>query len=92
MLRIRNNTGYQWQGWKRLNTDTPLLTGALAGNGMLVVAGDHSGEDTRHIDVHCTLEPGEERTLDLRTAATAEVPPVGGLPFRGAPMFGGVPL
>ena len=93
MLRIKNNTGYQWQGWKRLNCDTTPATWCLA-SGAVIVPGGPSGLDTYHLDVHCTLEPGEELTIDLEGDLAQQSEPflLGPMPMLGVPMFGGVPM
>ena len=99
MIRLKNNTGLPWRGWKRLNADDGDLTAFQASfrtdDGQTVIAGNPSSLDTRHIDVHCDLQPGEE----IEISAASYRQPItfvrGAIPdslTNHGPMVGGVPL
>jgi len=94
MIRIKNNTGLPWRGWKRLNTDSPFENSFQTLDGSVIV-GLPSSLDTRHIDVHCQLEPGEEIGIDPHGHGDPLTFVRGAIPdslTKNGPMVGGAPL
>lgn len=67
-IRLCNFSGSIWVGWKRIVVDVlpPLASGEI--NGLRYVVGRRTGLDTYAVDVHCRLNPGEVREVDLARA------------------------
>lgn len=96
-VRVANNSGVPFHGWKRTTIDImpPALAG-LIGTSRYVV-GPQIGTELRALDVWVQLAPGEHKALDLATATSAPwtLAPLPGSPlvFFGGPMtVAGVPL
>lgn len=97
-LRIGNYSAGPVSGWFRTNTDwqhtaagdAPPECGTV--DGITYVLGRRTGRDTRILDVHCTLNPGQLRTIDLDKAEPAEFDMAPVPNDTGWPALAGVPM
>lgn len=96
-VTLANHTGLPFTGWVRCAVDQPVAHEAGEWPDARYVLGRQAGLGVRVLDVHCTLEAGVRRTLDLSAAAPIDfaLPP---LPadvlahFGGWPMVNGTPM
>ena len=89
MIRLRNHhPNLPFRGWVRTTTDEApaLLSGALP-NGASYILGRRVGLDTRIVDIHCDLAPGQSLQLDLSQAEPWQ--PVPSFPPDLVAHFGG---
>lgn len=90
-LVVANHSPHPFVGWKRVVVDRiPPFESGKAPDGTLWVYARAAGLSTVHLDVRVTLEPGEQREIDVANSEKAEfkLPP---LPPHLLDWFGGVP-
>ena len=94
-VRLANHSAFPFTGWKRITCDSmpPHKAGRVGED--LYVLGRAIGADVWVVDVHCTLQPGEQETIELADGVEADFvlgAPLGadwaggGLTINGAPM------
>lgn len=84
-IHLANHAPTAFSGWKRVNVDTAPPHDAGEVGDVLYVVGRRTGRDTRAVDVHVTLAPGERKTIDLAQSADAdfELAPPRGIQWTG---------
>ena len=70
-VRLANHSAFPFTGWKRITCDSmpPHKAGRVGED--LYVVGRAIGADVWVVDVHCTLQPGEQETIGLAERVVA---------------------
>lgn len=97
VVRVANLSSLPFSGWKRTTIDAlPAQPSGVAG-GMLYVVGRQTGSDVHVVDLHVSLAPGQEISVDLASGASTAwsrgpLPANAAVWFGGPVTIGGVPM